>query len=870
LPQLAPGGAATRPQRASQLLQTGRELIRTLHKQGNAGISTGRLLTALADRLVAGLWEEVLSEQGAPAGLCLVALGSYGRRELSPHSDLDLLLLTPKTVPAEALAPAARTFQVLLWDLKLTLGFSTRTFAESARAADMDHTVRTALMDARRVAGSTESYERFLKEVLRPLSGRKVDGFIAAKVRELRARREKFGDSVFVLEPHLKQGEGGLRDLEAMLWVAEARYKVHGVTGLLRHSILPPGEVEQLRWGRDLLLRCRHELHFSSGRKEDRLTFERQEQVAEFFGYPARAGHLPVERFMRDYYLAASAIRKACDALVARAEEREPGVGSALFERRLGKFKVRRGKLMLGEAPDILTREPARALELLRVADESGLELASLTRDQLSQAVRAIQAARATQQVVTALKALLVRPGTRGAFLVPMHELGILGAVLPEFGRITAFHQHDLYHVYTVDVHSLFALRRLYALRAGDLFDEQPEFTREMQALEDPLPLYLGMLFHDAGKGMGGNHSQRGKELMVQVGERLGLTQRQREVSEFLVLHHLLMSHTAQRRDLNDPKLVAEFARAVSDVERLSCLYLLTYADIASVGPQMWNEWKAQLLHELNAKAQRTLAGEDPATVMEPSGPSQAFHSVWRRAFGTERADAMVASLPARYFTSTDARRAILHAGMLARGLRLPAVGALRRHPSADFSELTLVARDRPGLLALFAGVLSAHRVDILRARIASTTDGIVLDVFEVRGPGGLPLERSKWRAARTDLWRVLVGEVTVEEVLRKRRGTALLRRHVPHVPLRVVVDNQASQDFTVVDVQAEDQVGLLYAIASALHRVGTVIALAQVSTEANRATDSFYITREGEKVADLEAVRALTQAVEDSVRALG
>jgi [protein-PII] uridylyltransferase len=525
---------------------------------------------------------------------------------------------------------------------------------------------------------------------------------------------------------------------------------------------------------------------------------------------------------------------------------------------------------MLGEAPDVLTREPARALELLRVADESGLELASLTRDQLSQSVGALYEARADPHVVAALKALLVRPGTRGGFLAPMHELGLLGAVLPEFGRITAFHQHDLYHVYTVDIHSLFALRRLYALRVGDLFDEQPEFTREMQALEDPLPLYLGMLFHDAGKGMGGNHSLRGRELMSQVGERLGLNARQRDISEFLVLHHLLMSHTAQRRDLNDPNLVREFARTAGDLERLSCLYLLTYADIASVGPQMWNDWKAQLLRELNTKAQRALEGEDPFTATEPSGPARAFHTVWRRTLGDQRADELVTSLPPRYFTSTELPRAILHARMLARGTHLPGVGAVRRRAGADFSELTLVARDRPGLLALFTGVLSAHRVDILRARIASTTQGLVLDVFEVRGAGGLPLERSKWRAARADLRKVLVGELTVEEVLRKRRGTALLRRHVPHVQTRVMVDNHASQDFTVVDVQAEDQVGLLYAIASAFHRVGAEIALAHVSTEANRATDSFYITQRGEKLTDLEVVRTLTQAVEDSLRELG
>jgi [protein-PII] uridylyltransferase len=288
----------------------------------------------------------------------------------------------------------------------------------------------------------------------------------------------------------------------------------------------------------------------------------------------------------------------------------------------------------------------------------------------------------------------------------------------------------------------------------------------------------------------------------------------------------------------------------------------------------MWNAWKGRLLKELYDRARLALGGE--TADIESEGPTRAFHLLWKARFGEALADAWVASLPSRYFQSTDLDRAILHGRLLARAGRSPLLGYRRRRRSVSGSvdsasesspdaitELTLLAPDRPGLLALFAGVLAAYRIDILRARITSTRNGYALDVFDVRGPGGLPLETSKWRAARRDLARVLSGPLSVEDLLRKRRGTALLKKHLPPVKTKVQVDNQASQDFTVVDVQVEDQVGLLYAIASALKEVGAQIAQAYVSTEANRATDSFYITREGEKVVEPEAVRLLIQQIE-------
>jgi [protein-PII] uridylyltransferase len=378
-------------------------------------------------------------------------------------------------------------------------------------------------------------------------------------------------------------------------------------------------------------------------------------------------------------------------------------------------------------------------------------------------------------------------------------------------------------------------------------------------------------LFHDAGKGMGGDHSRRGAELMARVAERLHLSVRQKEIGEFLVLQHLLMSHTAQRRDLSDPELIADFARRVGDAEKLSCLYLLTYADISSVGPEMWSEWKAQLLAELYQKSRAHLLSDSRPNAEDLVAEARGkFVRSWERRLGKSNAEAFGRALPAHYFLSTDPSRAALHGRLLLRAPRQPLAAFLKHRREAGFSELTLCAADRPGLLAQFAGVLSAHRIDILRARIASTSDGLALDVFDVMAPHGQLVEHARWKAARADLIRVLRQEATVESILERRRASSLLARRLPSVATRISVDNRASLHFTVIDVRAEDRVGLLYAIASSLTGMGLEIALAKVATEAHRAIDSFYVTTtEGEKLLEPDQIEAATSSLRCAIDAL-
>lgn len=856
LPPFPFGAAADRLERARDYLRRCRTQIEGWHRAGASGLSICRVVAESLDRLVRGLFEELRGELQPPQEIALAALGGYGRRETAPFSDLDLLLLRGPKAREDDVRPFAKDFNTLLWDLKLVVGWSVRTPDECARAAEDDHTVRTALLDCRLLTGDAALFDALSRKVLRELLTHKADAFIADKSAELRARREKFGDTIFLLEPQIKQGEGGLRDLEGALWIAQARYRTRGLRELLKEGVLPASEVRLLTDARDFLMRIRNHLHLSRGRKEDRLTFELQEQTAHFLGYRDRVEGLAVEQFMRDTYLSMQVIRRAAEALVARCEE-TIGRRSHGPERRLGPFKVFRGKLTLDSDAAPLSEAPANVLRLFHVSDAEGLELYSWARDQVTQAVSAVAEHRGDPEVVDTFKQLFARPGTRGELLFELHGLGVLGAVLPEFGRITARHQHDLYHVYTVDIHSLFAVQRLYAVRAGDLLAEEPLLSRAMGELEDPLPLYLGMLLHDCGKGMGGDHSENGRVLARQACERLGMSPRQSEITEFLVLHHLSMSRTSQRRDLSDPGLIADFARACGDVEKLNCLYLLTYADMACVAPGMWNEWKAQLLHELYQKTRAQLLGEAVAGPSDGPSARDAFKVRWTAAFGSDRAQHLTSTLPERYFLQSP-DRATRDARLLQRAQAMPLSALVLLNRRTGVTELSLAARDRPGLLALFAGVLSAHRIDIHRAQITSSDDGLALDAFDVSGPQGKPLDRTRWRAARADLWRVLQGSGSVEEILRKRRPGSLLRRAVPRVETKVSLDNRASQRFSVIDVRTQDRMGLLYAVASALHEAGVEIALAKIATEANRAIDSFYVTRGGAKIADGEETSRL------------
>ncbi|HEY0840007.1 MAG TPA: [protein-PII] uridylyltransferase, partial [Vulgatibacter sp.] len=824
-------------QRAAELrrfVQEGRELLRAWHDEGARGRTVVRAWSRLIASGVTALFDAVHAEAGKPRGIALAAIGGFGRLDLAPFSDIDLLLVhSPEA--KEAVQRIAEGFFTTLWDARLEVGSSVRTPDECAEAAAADHTIRTALLDCRYLAGDRAVYEELERKVLRDLGESQVDELVTAKVEEMRRRRERFGGSVHLLEPNVKQSPGGLRDLQAALWMARARFKAAGLSDLLARGILPGREVDGLSQARDFLWRVRNQLHHLVGRKEDHLTFHLQEQVAAALGYRDRGAEgLAVEQFMRDYYLAASRLRRLADELADRCAPQRPAGSAPQTWPVAPGLKVWSGRLTL-DGREALRRDPSLFVRLFTTAERMGLEIYGFARDLVrDEAAQIDEAVRSDPAVCAALVEAFSRPG-KADWLRAMHREGVLGALVPEFGRITAKHQHDVYHVYTVDTHSIMAVQKLAALLAGDLLDQEPELSLAAREVPRPLGLVLGVLFHDAGKGLGGDHSAKGAELVRAVCARLGVPERDAANAEFLVREHLAMSHVSQRRDLSDPELIEDFARRMGDRDRLDMLYVLTFVDVSSVGPSTWTSWKGRLLAELHGKTAAVLEGRGL-----PAGErSEQRAALLARGVSAERADAFLARMPRRYFSFADPRDAPRSMRVLELGATRPLATAIRdlEHETV----LTLAGRDRPGLLADLAGVLTAHRIDILRADVFSTSDGMALDVFALRGPRGGKVERGRWRAARRDLVRVLEGTSSAEALLaRMLRPSGLPPRHVPEVPSKVKVDNRAARDFTVIDVFAPDRRGLLHGITAALRQAGLSISVARIATEGNRAIDSF------------------------------
>jgi [protein-PII] uridylyltransferase len=875
-------------------LAAARRFCEELHRAGASGHTVVRLQSAGMDRILETVWERALSEARTkhPAvPVALVALGGNGRRELAPYSDVDVLVLHEDGEARPFVKLASERLVYQLWDLGLEVGHAVRDLAACEAVAQEDHTARTALLDLRWLAGDRALFRALEREQLHGPSQVKVDAFITEKIAEMRSRRERFGDSLYLLEPNIKESEGGLRDLQSGLWIARARWKVAGVTELLARAILPEREIVELRRARDFLWRVRNEMHYLARRKWDQLTFDVQPQVAEFMGYRDGEEGSGVEQFMRYYYLAAKTVLTACDAIVDRALEPQNATGwrqvpppaamTGAEQRRGpprqewalpgGELKVFRGRLTLSD-PDVLRRSPAALVRLIGAADREHLDLYPYARDQAALAASELApAAAADPEVNQELLACFVRPGTRGRFLQLMHELGILPRVVPEFARVTARRQIDLYHVYTVDVHSLFAVRRLFALRAGDVQEET--LTPLMQTQRRPLGLYLGTLFHDIGKGLGGDHSVKGAEVAVNACVRMGIDPADAADVEWLVLKHLRMSMIAQRRDLSDPHLILAFAEECGTLDRLEKLYLLTYADIATVGPRTWTDWKARLLRELYAKTREVLTEEGVLRSPEPGTAEAAARARVAATFGARAADKQVqrflAAMPARYFITTDPVRAPRHLRLLGRAKDMRFAAVMRHHPELGHSELTITAPDRPGLLALLAGVLAANRIDIQHAEVFSTAPdaralgwlaGRALDLFEVRGPDDGPLDASRWRAARRDLQRVLGGEESVDAlVARKLRPSSLPQKPLPKVATKVYIDNDAARDHSVIDVFTADRVGLLHTLARTAWELGLSVDLARISTEGHRAADAFYVrTAEGGRLEGEHAAKVI------------
>ncbi|MDP6777023.1 MAG: [protein-PII] uridylyltransferase [Candidatus Latescibacteria bacterium] len=841
-------------------LQATWDEILTRHRAGASGSEVVAALTQRADRLVALLYEEALTDaQSAPAPECTVlALGGYGRCALNPKSDIDLMFLLPEAGDPH---PVARFVLRSLWDLGLDVGYSTRTVSDCLQAARDDTDSLTSMLESRVIVGNRALAQQLDEALAQRFFGETSEGFVASKIEERRLRQARAGLSVQILEPNVKESTGGLRDLHTVGWLLRALRGLPHPEGLLDDRLLNRRNYHRYVRAQDFLWRIRNELHFSAGRANDVLEHDLQPAVAVGLGYRDGEAEMAVERFMRDYYRHARDVKHltdlVCEQLHTAASPTGRGTASG-GRQTLGDGAVLRGgRLGLPRRrKTFFIDDPHRLLSLFLDAQQIGVPLSEAARSAIQDNVHLIDEAFLTSPRAARifLEILDGREGVAVA-LHTMHRLGVLGAYIPEFDGIDCLVQYSRYHIYTADEHTLIAIGNLERLRTGE--GSRPGSAHLAEVLNQ-VPrrrlLYLAVLLHDMGKAdRAGDHTLVGARMAKDVLRRLGLPENQGEAVQFLVRNHLIMSHVSQRRDLDDRAMLREFAGRFSHPDVLRMLYLMTYADLTALTPTAWNAWKAHLLRELYDKSFSILATGDLPGEDRRNETNQQIVDVLEGRVARHALEEHLGNLPARYAEMTDPEDVATHLSLVERLAHAPVALGVSR--TRMFSEVTICTRDKPYRLSEICGVLATADVNIFGAQAYTRTDGVVIDTFQVTDLDGSPdIAQDRCDRIEDRLTQVFQEAISVDEFFaRHSRRWARRRRPTIGIPGEVHFENGVSERYTVIDVFAQDAVGLLYQITRALSDLGLNIYAARISTQADKAVDSFYVTREGHKIEDPE-----------------
>ena len=845
--------------------------LRSRHDDGASGEESVRSHAAFMDgvlRLLFRLADADVRVTGhPPTPLVLVALGGYGRGELHPSSDIDLMLMHGGEV-TPYVQRMAQEILYTLWDLGLRIGHACRSLADCLALARTDLPSRTSMLAARVLAGDRRLFRRFQRTLRREVYRKDFGEFLARTLAERDERYRKHGGSVYVQEPNVKESAGGLRDVHTALWLAYTKFGARTLRELEDRGLLSPKERQATDEALTFLWRVRNELHFLAGTRQDVLERGLQARVAENFGYQTDETRVAAEKFMRDYYLHARTIHRISARLIARCQEglaRRGTVGRRVRRAALADgLVVYDGRLHLTE-PGALQKDPARLLRVFWHAQQLGSELDVDLERALEDAAPVVEeeAWRASPELRQIFLSILRSWGRVATTLRRMHDTGVLGAYLPEFGALTCLVQFDHYHRYTVDQHSLLAVEALEGLAPGRGPDSD-ELAQLVAEIERPELLMLGILLHDVGKALGSGHAAKGVPLIKALTRRLNLDPGDAATVEFLVEHHLILSHTAERRDIDDPKTVERLAAVVRFPAWLTMLYLLTCADIRAVGPGVWNPWRGALLRELFVRTRTRLAGRHPKPPRRAAVALRIVQALADPSYAGPAA-AHLQAMSDRYVRTTSPQRMAAHLRLIDRLREEPVVSELFHYPDLGASDLVVVTRDVPGLFALIAGTLAAHDVNILSAQIETRADGVAVDTFHVNDAAGEAiLDERRWEAVTGALRRALLGEVSVEELFIARRRA----RPAVGGAVGVAVDNSLSDTHTVVEVKALDRVGLLYLITGALAQQGLNIATAKIATERDQAVDAFYVTDAARRKVDAPArIAALRDAITRALR---
>jgi len=853
-----------------QALTQGFDSLKVRHAEGASGQESVHAHARLMDDVILSLTRLIAADAARArldaTPLVVVALGGYGRSELHPLSDIDLMV-----VYAGELSPyVQRTMQELLyslWDLGLQVGHSLRSLDDCVAMARTDFPSRTSMQEARFLAGDRRLFARFRRVLRENVYRRDFAQFLETTLGERDQRYRRYGASPYIGEPNVKESAGGLRDVHTAMWLGAAKFGARTLRELADKGLITPREQAATDAALTFLWRVRNELHFFSGHKNDVLGRDLQPRIAKNLGYENDDTSLGVERFMRDYYLHARVIHRVSRRLIARCQETLSRRGSAEGRQRQQALAdglvFFDGQLHLADRdPGPLRAEPSRLMKVFWHLHRLGCELSLDLERALEDSLYLVDGGFQRSPAVRELFLDICRTWGRAAqTFSEMHELGLLGRYLPEFGALTCLVQYDVYHKFSADQHSLLAVEHLEALAPGQSAESEGA-AQVFNEVEKPELLMLGMLLHDVGKAKGHGHVAKGIPLIRELVVRLGLEPDDGAVVEFLVAHHLTLSHIAQRRDIDDPKTVADLAAIAGDPQRLKMLYLLTWADMRAVGPGVLTPWQASILHELYSRALARLTG---GRAERPSRTQLA--SRLRAAAGEEQpiqaVKAHLAMVSDRYLATTGVQRMAEHLRMLQRLGDAPVVTELFQHTDLGSSDLVVVTRDLPGLFSLIAGTLASQGVNIISAQIHTRADGIAIDTFQVNDPTGEAVTSAARWAGRLDTLRaVLTGDTQVTTLLERRRAG---RPAAPAGgPAKITLDNHLSDDYTVLEVKCPDRLGLLYLVTRTLAELGLDIATARIATEIDQAVDTFYVhDGRGRKIQEHDTLGRVREALE-------
>lgn len=849
-----------------------------MHKRGTGGREIANAhataLDVLLRAILGAVEKNLVASKTAIPKYALVALGGYGRAELNPHSDIDILFLheTDQVTGGRAkpaLQALAEGVLYVLWDCGLKVGHVVRSADDCVKEANSNMQSKTALIEARLVTGDASLFQKMRDLVLAKAVRGHEAAYIQARLEDQATRRAKYGNAATMQEPNIKNGAGGLRDYQNLLWMAYFKYRASNLLDLEKREFLAPNERKQLEDAYDFLLRVRTELHYQSKRAVDVLPKNLQPHIATALGYRDPSPSKRLELFMgdvymhmRNIYLITRTLEQRL-ALIPDPKQRLPSLRelwtrgrNKVSEQIIDGFKILGGKIY--EGPRSFKEQPRRLMRAFLHAQARGLQidpdLAQAIRNNLSLVDREFME---DTHVRDTFLEIMNQRGNVAPALRAMHELGFLGKYIPEFGKLTCLVQHEFYHQYTADEHTLVCIEKLDQIWES----KNPiyaNYARLFEMIERPFVLYLALLLHDAGKAYAtGKHAEIGGKLVTDAATRLGLDGETTHSLRLIIEHHLTMTLVSQRRDLEDASVIRAFASQVQSKENLDMLTLHTFADSQGTSDQLWNGFKDTLLWTLHGKATAVLLGGTEFVVAAQTRMDllrEEVSALLPPTFAQDEIEAHFVTLPPRYFQIRSAREIsseivmahrFMHLQLVEEDKALEPVVNFHNEPDRGYTAVQICTWDRAGLFAKIAGSLTAAGLNILSAQVFTRADGIVLDTFFVTDAktGALPKKEEK-EAFEKILGRVLTEQIDLHELFAKQKPVKPLYKPVADeiIPTVIAFDNHAAETRTVIDLETEDRVGLLYVISDTFFEMGLDLALAKINTEKGAAIDSFYV----------------------------